>query len=147
MRVAGTAAAAGALLALITGVSRTMLAMARERDLPGTLAAVHPVHRVPHHAELAVGLVVTVAVLLVDLRGVIGFSSFGVLLYYAIANIAAFTQSGEQRRYPRALQLLGLLGCVVLALTLPWQSAAAGAAVVALGCAGRAVRLQHRHKG
>lgn len=142
VRVAGTAAAAGALLALITGVSRTMLAMARERDLPGTLAAVHPVHRVPHHAELAVGLVVTVAVLLVDLRGVIGFSSFGVLLYYAIANIAAFTQSGEQRRYPRALQLLGLLGCVVLALTLPWQSAAAGAAVVALGCAGRAVRLQ-----
>lgn len=76
---------------------------------------------------------------------VVGFSSFGVLLYYAIANIAAFTQSGEQRRYPRALQLLGLLGllgCVVLALTLPWQSAAAGAAVVALGCAGRAVRLQ-----
>ena len=73
---------------------------------------------------------------------VVGFSSFGVLLYYAIANIAAFTQSGEHRRYPRALQLLGLLGCVVLALTLPWQSAAAGAAVVALGCAGRAVRLQ-----
>lgn len=74
---------------------------------------------------------------------VVWFSSFGVLLYYAIANLAAFTQSGEQRRYPRALQLLEPLGCVVLALTLPWQSAAVGAAVVALGSAGRAGRL-HR---
>ena len=43
---------------LLAGVSRTGLAMARTGDLPGWFAAVHPVHRVPYRAELAVGAVV-----------------------------------------------------------------------------------------
>ncbi len=72
--VAAAAGSLGALLALLAGVSRTTLAMARERDLPGWLAAVHPVHRVPHHAELAVAMVVCVLVLVGDVREVIGFS-------------------------------------------------------------------------
>ena len=46
------------LLALVAGISRTALAMARERDLPGPLGAVSQRHRVPWAAELAVaGLV------------------------------------------------------------------------------------------
>jgi hypothetical protein len=79
--VGGAAAALGALLALIAGIGRTTLAMAREGDLPHRLAAVHPTYRVPHHADIAIGAVVTLLVLTVDLRGAIGFSSFGVLLY------------------------------------------------------------------
>ena len=31
----------------------------------------------------------------VDMRGVIGFSSFGVLIYYAIANASAFTRTAD----------------------------------------------------
>ena len=69
------------------------LAMARNHDLPGFLDGVHPRHQVPHRAEVAVGLVVGLLVLTTDLRGVIGFSSFGVLLYYAVANASAFTQT------------------------------------------------------
>jgi APA family basic amino acid/polyamine antiporter len=57
VRVGATVAALGSLLALILGVSRTTLAMARDRHLPQTLSAVHPRFRVPHRAELAVGLV------------------------------------------------------------------------------------------
>ena len=49
----------------------------------------HPASGVPHRAELAVGAVVAVLRATVDLRGAIGFSSFGVLAYYAIANAAA----------------------------------------------------------
>ena len=71
--------ALGALLALLAGIGRTALAMARERDLPRVLDAVHPRWRTPHRAELLVGVVVALAVLLVDLRGAISFSSFGVL--------------------------------------------------------------------
>ncbi|PRC59081.1 amino acid permease, partial [Mycobacterium sp. ITM-2017-0098] len=82
-------AALGALLALLLGVSRTMLAMARDRYLPHALAAVHPRHGTPHRAEIAVGVVVAVAAALIDVRSAIGFSSFGVLLYYAIANASA----------------------------------------------------------
>ena len=74
-------ASLGALLALLAGVGRTTLAMARNRDLPGRLAVVHPEHAVPHVAQLAIAGVVVVLVATVDLRGMIGFSSFGVLLY------------------------------------------------------------------
>ncbi|WP_255220943.1 APC family permease, partial [Nocardia cyriacigeorgica] len=86
VRAGAAVAALGSLLALILGVSRTTLAMARDHHLPRTLAAVHPRTGVPHHAEIAVGAVVALAAATADLRAAIGFSSFGVLLYYAVAN-------------------------------------------------------------
>lgn len=140
--VGGALASIGALLALIAGLGRTTLAMARHRDLPGWLAAVHSRYQVPHHAEIALAVVVCLLAATVDLRGVIGFSSFGVLIYYAIANAAAYTLP---RRGPRrVLNACGLLGCVVLVATLPWESVAVGVAVFAVGLAGRFVVLSRR---
>lgn len=137
---AGAAAASlGALLALIAGVGRTTLAMARERDLPHWLAAVHPRFAVPHRAELAVGAAVCVLVLTTDLRAVIGFSSFGALVYYAVANLSAATQTGADRRWPKALNIVGLAGCLLLAATLPVGSVLVGLGVLAVGLVGRAV--------
>jgi basic amino acid/polyamine antiporter, APA family len=143
--VGAALASLGALLALIAGLGRTVLAMARHRDLPGWLAAVHPRYRVPHHAEVALGVVVCVLVATVDLRGVIGFSSFGVLIYYAIANASAYTlpASGEKRRR-RILNVCGLAGCLLLVATLPWQSVISGLAVFAVGIIARAVVLRRR---
>ena len=142
VRVGAALAAAGALLALVAGLGRTSLAMAREGDLPRWLAAVHPRFHVPHRAELTVAAVVVVLVLLVDLRGAIGFSSFGVLLYYFVANVAARAQHDRQRRYPRWWQLVGAAGCVVLVATLPWQSVVAGIAVFVVGIGWRLARLR-----
>jgi basic amino acid/polyamine antiporter, APA family len=139
VRVGAAVASLGALLALIAGIGRTSLAMARNGDLPRRLAAVDPVHRVPARAELAVGAVVCLLVLTTDLRGAIGFSSFGVLTYYAIANASAYTQPPERRRWPRALNVVGVLGCATLVVTLPVSSVIAGAAVLAVGVAGRAL--------
>ena len=141
VRAGAAVAALGALLALVAGIGRTSLAMARNRDLPTWLGAVHPRYRVPHHAEIALAVVVSILVLTVDLRGAIGFSSFGVLLYYGIANVSAFTQQRDRRRYPKALQVLGASGCLVLVATLPPASIVAGLAVVAAGVAYRLVRL------
>ncbi len=136
---AGAALASlGALLALIAGVGRTTLAMARESDLPRWLGAVHPRFGVPHRAELALAAVVVVLVLTIDLRSAIGFSSFGVLLYYLVANLSALHQA--QRRYPRALFVLGAVGCVALVVTVPPLSIAGGVAVLAVGFAYRLVR-------
>jgi APA family basic amino acid/polyamine antiporter len=146
VRVGAAAAALGALLALIAGVGRTSLAMARERDLPGWLAAVHPRFRVPHHAEIALAAAISVLLLVVDLHGAIGFSSFGVLIYYLIANISAFTQSPQQRRYPRALQLLGAAGCLALVATLPVSAVVGGLVVFVAGLAYRGLRLATRHR-
>jgi APA family basic amino acid/polyamine antiporter len=133
VRIGGAAAALGALLALIAGIGRTSLAMARHGDLPRWLAGVHPRYRVPHHAELALAGVVCALVLAVDLRGAIGFSSFGVLLYYAVTNVAAFTQQREHRRFPRPLQVLGAVGCLTLVVTLPVTSVLIGVAVLVVG--------------
>ncbi|MCH5676025.1 APC family permease [Streptomyces gilvus] len=131
VRVGAAVAALGSLLALILGVSRTTLAMARDRHLPGALSAVHPRFQVPHRAELAVGAVVTVLAATVDVRGAIGFSSFGVLAYYAVANASAWTLDPAPKA--RLLPAVGLVGCVVLAFSLPGVSTVVGAAVLAVG--------------
>jgi APA family basic amino acid/polyamine antiporter len=100
---------------------------------------VHPRYRVPDRAELAVGAAVAVVVAASGLRNAIAFSSFGVLLYYAIANASAFTQSGEQRRWPRALNVIGCIGCVILVAALPLSAIAVGSAVLAVGLLARVV--------
>ena len=116
VRVGAAVASLGALLSLIVGVSRTVFAMASHHDLPAFLAAVHPRHRVPHHAELVVGGLVASVAAIADVRSAVGFSSFAVLTYYAVTNAAALTLDRSQRRWPRAFAAVGLLGCVALAL-------------------------------
>ena len=142
VRIGAALASLGALLALIAGIGRTGLAMAREHDLPHWLATIHPRYRVPHRVELLVGAAVGVLVILTDLRGAIGFSSFGVLLYYFVANAAALTQPDADRRYPRWLQVLGALGCLILVATLPGTAVLVGIAVFAVGIAARWLRLR-----
>jgi APA family basic amino acid/polyamine antiporter len=127
VRVGASIAALGSLLALILGVSRTVLAMARDHHLPSALAAVHPRFTTPYRAELTVGATVAVLAAVLDLRGAIGFSSFAVLVYYAIANASAMTLGAI------AIPVVGLLGCLILAFTLPLTSVTVGVAVVLLG--------------
>ncbi|MER6417574.1 APC family permease [Streptomyces sp. NPDC001137] len=138
VRVGAAVAALGSLLALILGVSRTTLAMARDRYLPGALSVVHQRYQVPHRAELAVGAVVAALAATVDVRGAIGFSSFGVLAYYAVANASAWTLSSAPTA--RLLPAVGLLGCVLLAFSLPAVSVVVGAGVLAVGVGAYGVR-------
>ncbi|GAA1490844.1 APC family permease [Brachybacterium sacelli] len=143
--VGAVAAAAGALLALVAGVSRTILAMAREGDLPRPLARSSNRYAVPQRAEVVAALAVLVLVLLAsDVLVAITASSFGVLLYYAVANLAAFTQAGQWRMFPRSLQVMGLVGCVVLVAALPGRSLVAGVGLVAVGLAYRGIVLAAR---
>ena len=88
----------------------------------------HPRHRTPYRAELAVGATVALLAAVIDVRSAIGFSSFGVLLYYAIANASALTLDTG-----RALPAIGLFGCLVLAATLPLTAVLAGTVVVLVG--------------
>ncbi|WP_237570615.1 APC family permease [Mycolicibacterium lacusdiani] len=134
VRVGAVVAATGSLLALILGVSRTTLAMARDRHLPTALTAVHPRFDSPYRAEIAVGVVVAVIAAVADVRDAIGFSSFAVLVYYAIANASAYTLGRK------TIPVIGLIGCLVLAFALPFTSVLAGMAVVALGAVAYLVR-------
>lgn len=142
VRVAAAAASLGALLALLTGIGRTTLAMARAEDLPRFLAKVDERWHVPRRAEITIAVIIVMIVLVADLRDAIGFSSFGVLLYYLIANAAAFRQRTAARRYPRVLQVVGALGCLVLVNTLPVVASVVGTAVVLVGVLYRMIRLR-----
>jgi APA family basic amino acid/polyamine antiporter len=133
VRIGATIAALGVLLSLVAGVSRTAFAMAADGELPRWLSAVHPTHHVPHRAEVAAGSLVALLVALADVRHAIGFSSFCVLGYYAVANASAWTLPPDQRRWPRPLAGAGVIGCAGLALTLPVTSVVAGTAVLATG--------------
>ena len=139
VRVGAAAAALGALLGLMAGIGRTSLAMAREGDLPRWLAAVHPRFGVPHRAEVVLTIAIVVLVLTIDLGGAIGFSSFGVLVYYAVTNAAAFTLGSS---YPRALAIVGAALCALLIVTLPLMSIVGGVIVIVLGVIYRAVRIR-----
>jgi APA family basic amino acid/polyamine antiporter len=140
VRLGAAVASLGVLLSLQAGLSRTGFAMAANHDLPGALAAVHPRYRVPHRAELAVAGLVAVALLAVDLRGAIGFSSTLVLVYYALANAAAWTLGPAGRRWPRWRAGAGVAGCLLLAASLPAASVLGGAAVLGVGTILWAVR-------
>lgn len=143
--IGAVAAASGALLALVAGISRTVLAMARERDLPPVLAHVSPRFSVPQRAEAAAGIAVVLLVLLAsDVLVAIAASSFGVLLYYAVANLAALTQTGQWRLFPKAMQWIGLAGCVLLVAALPGRTIVAGLVLVAVGLAYRGLVLAVR---
>jgi APA family basic amino acid/polyamine antiporter len=123
-------AVAGVLLSLLAGIGRTALAMARDRRLPGPLAAVSERFGVPWAAEIAASALVLLLVSTLDLAGAIGFSSFCVLVYYAVANASAATLD---KRAP--LPWLGLAGCVLVAASLPMSSVLGGLAVFAVGAA------------
>ena len=135
-------AAFGALLNLVLGISRTTMAMARDGHLPAALARITGPRAVPRNAEVVVGGVVLLVVLVVDLRGAIGFSSFGVLLYYAVANASALTLR-DRGPWP-VVPILGLAGCLLLAASLPLSSVLAGSGVVLAGLLALAVTGGHR---
>jgi APA family basic amino acid/polyamine antiporter len=137
-------AALGSLLALTAGLGRTVLAMSRERDLPAALGTVDPATSVPRRAQVAVAIAACLLLAVADLRTAIGFSSFGVLLYYLVANLAALHQVGPARRYPKPLQWAGIGGCALLAAAVPVESLIAGALVLVVGVVYRAVRLRLR---
>ncbi|HEX9275477.1 MAG TPA: APC family permease [Casimicrobiaceae bacterium] len=135
VRVGATVASLGVLLSLLAGVSRTAFAMASTHDLPSFFAAVHPRYRIPHHAELAVGAIVATIAAVADIRDAIGFSSFAVLTYYAVANASAFTLNPGERRWPRWLAVCGVAGCAILAFSLPVSAVIGGSALLIAGAA------------
>jgi APA family basic amino acid/polyamine antiporter len=142
VQVGAAVASLGVLLSLLAGVSRTVFAMAANRHLPHALAAVHERRRVPHRAELLVGAIVVIVAATADIRNALGFSSFCVLFYYAVANASALTL---RRRL--LVPAAGVVGCLVLAFTLPLTSVAVGAAAIAAAALLYPLAIASRRRG
>mgnify|MGYP002715026156 CR=1 FL=1 len=98
---------------------------------------------VPHHEQ---AIEMSDVLLASDVLVAIAASSFGVLLYYAVANLAALTQTGQWRLFPKGMQWLGLAGCVLLVAALPGRTIVAGLVLVAVGLAYRGLVLAARRR-
>lgn len=142
VRVVAGIACLGSLMGILAALSRTALAMARGGDLPGALARISGTTHSPIAAEAAVAVLAILAVLVLAPERLVGVSACAVLGYYAIAHAAALRQPTEQRWLPRGLQVAGLIGCTVLALTLPGPAVAATVGVVAVGLLVRTLALR-----
>ncbi len=144
VKIGAVFAALGVLLSLILGISRTVFAMAAEKDLSVWFAAVHPRFKTPYRAEIAAGLLTGLLIFLGDIREVIGFSAFTVLSYYAITNASAWTLPAQKRQHPRRLAAAGFMACALLALSLPLSSVLSGSLVLGLGAAFYFIRRRPR---
>ena len=116
-------ASLGSILALLAGVSRTAATMAEDKELPAVFAKRNR-FGAPWLAEV---LIAAGAITLIETsqytQWVIAFSSFSVLLYYAIGHISAFMQPKAERRQPRIFAILGFLLCVLLLSNVPGPAA------------------------
>jgi len=107
-------ATASVLLTTIMGISRIMFAMARTGDLPVFLNRIHPHFSTPHYAIWISGVFMIVAILLADLTLVVAVSTFAMLIFYLIANIAAFRIPSTYRRYSAIVPVIGAVSCIGL---------------------------------
>ena len=133
----------GVILSQILGMSRMMFAMGRRKDLPASLAAVHPRYGVPHRAVLFVGAGAALIAATGVLASVAATASLAILVYYAIANLAALRLPPADRLYPSIVPMVGLASCILLAVSLK-------ASVIVTGCvvlfAGVVIRLVLRYR-
>jgi APA family basic amino acid/polyamine antiporter len=128
-------ATASVLLTTIMGISRIMFAMARKGDLPAFLNRIHPHFSTPHYAILISGACMIAAILLADLTLVVAVSTFAMLIFYLIANIAAFRIPSPYQQYPALIPVIGAVSCIGLIAFLTLNSWIIGIIGLAIGIA------------
>ena len=129
-------AALGSMLALLAGVSRTAAVMAEDGEFPKKFK-VRNRNGSPWIAEICVAAGAIIFVQLGNLAWVIGFSSFSVLLYYAIGHFSSFRQPVKESFMPKWLNLLGALLCLLLIFFVPGPAIPVSLGLVVLAVAAR----------
>lgn len=137
--VGAVTAMLGVLLNLIIGLSRVVLAMGRQGDLPPLFARLSGEGTAPAAAVIAVGIVVAGLASIGSVEATWAFSAFTVLIYYAITNLAALRLPREQRLFPAWTAVVGLAACLLLAFWVPVAIWVAGLALIAVGLAFKAL--------
>lgn len=129
----------GVLLNLIIGLSRVVLAMGRQGDIPPLFARVSGEGTAPSAAAVAVGIVVAALASIGSVETTWAFSAFTVLIYYAITNLAALRLPRDQRLFPAWVAVAGLAACLFLAFWVPVTIWAAGLGLIIAGLAWKAL--------
>ncbi|MDQ3021968.1 MAG: amino acid permease [Bacteroidota bacterium] len=131
--IGASTAMLGVLLSQILGISRMMLAMGRRNDLPPLFQKVHKTYKVPHLGIMVTGLIILVLTIIGSFEFILGSAAFTILLYYSITNIAAFKQPAKEQRYGNVIPVLGLIGCILMSISLPLSVILTGISLLAAG--------------
>lgn len=124
-------AALGSLLALLAGMSRTAASMAEDGEMPKALA-IRNKTGAPWIAEWLIALIAILLAASGSFALTIGLSSFAVLTYYAIANLAGYRQPAVEAKRSKIWNILGLLLCLALAFSVPLEGLILGIVVLTL---------------
>ena len=135
----------GSLLSLLAGISRTAEAMAKDRELPRFIGLRSKRFNSPWVADLVILGIATALLVSGEITWTIGISSFAVLVYYAIANFAAFRQLSPKQPVARSLALIGAALCLAVGFFVPFESllVAMLALVVAMGFRAGLIKIRH----
>ena len=135
----------GSLLSLLAGISRTAEAMAKDRELPRFIGLRSKRFNSPWVADLVILGIATALLVSGEITWTIGISSFAVLVYYAIANFAAFRQLSPKQPVARSLALIGAALCLAVGFFVPFESllVAMLALVAAMGFRAGLIKIRH----
>lgn len=143
--IAAAAAGLGALSALNAGCARVASAMSEEGELPsvfGRTRAALKGRPETHWAGVTAGAAVVVVLVAAFPPGtLLGVAAFFGLLYAGATAVTAFSLRSRRWYTPRVLNLLGLAGALLLALSLPLLVISLGLMAIV---AGAVVRLTFR---
>jgi basic amino acid/polyamine antiporter, APA family len=116
--IGASTAMLGVLLSQLLGISRMIFAMARNNDFFPAFNKINKSSRVPHIALIFTAMIILLLTWFGSFEFVLAAAAFTILLYYSITNIAALKQEKPDRLYPQWIPVLGLLGCMAMAVSL-----------------------------
>jgi APA family basic amino acid/polyamine antiporter len=129
----------GVLLTNLIGLSRVAFAMARNGQLPKSIAKVSSRFGTPYIAVLSMSALLIVIAVALDLQQAVAITSFALLSTHLIVNFSAIRlrkkmPSSAKFRVPfyPLIPVLGLLSCTILMFSLPIESWIVAAVVVAI---------------
>ena len=105
-------------LALMPGISRIYVAMARDGIFPNVLSTIHKKFNSAYISELIVLVTVIIGIYQLDVINSIKLSSFFILVYYAITNLSVIRIEKSKRIYSVVIAYYGLLLCLVFSFSL-----------------------------
>ncbi len=131
--IGASTAMLGVLLSQILGISRMMLAMSRRNDLPPVFQTIHQKYRIPHFGIVITGVVIIILTITGAFEFIVRAATFTILLYYSITNIAALKQPRKEQIYGKVIPVLGLIGCLAMSVSLPFNVIITGIGLLLAG--------------
>ena len=105
-------------LALMPGISRIYVAMARDGILPRGLSTIHKKYNSAYISEVLVLVTVIIGIYQLNVIDSIKLSSFFILIYYSITNLSVIRLEKEERIYTVVIAYYGLIVCIIFACSL-----------------------------